>query len=161
MQKVAAPAEDAEPQAEYELRKANLNALLRGEFSENMRLSPEDIVQIPAADVFFVAGEVKAPGSFALKEGTTLRQAISLAQGTSPTAAPSKGIIFREDSTGQKIEIPVDVGDIMKGKDADIAILANDIIVIPNSKAKSILIPIVSAFGTTATYTLTNQAIIR
>ncbi len=147
-----AAGEDAESPAEYELRQANINALLRGEFSENLRIDADDIVQIPAADVFFVAGEVRAPGSFALKEGTTLRQAISLAQGTSPTAAPSRGVIFREDSAGQKREIPVDVGDIMKGKDPDIAILANDIIVVPNSKAKSVFLPVLSAFGTSAAY---------
>jgi polysaccharide biosynthesis/export protein len=153
-------ADDGTPPVEYELKKANIHRLLRGEFSENLKVQPDDIVQIPAADVFFVSGEVKAPGSFALKEGTTLRQAISLAQGTSPKASPSKGIIFREDSNGQRKEIQVDVGDIMKGKDADIAILANDIIVIPSSKAKSIFIPIISAFGTTATYSLTNRAIV-
>ena len=143
-----APSEDSGTPIEYELKKANINTLLRGEFGENLKLDPDDIVQIPAADVFFVAGDVKAPGSFPLKEGTTLRQAISLAQGTTATASPSKSIIFREDSTGQKREIPVDVGDIMKGKEADIAILANDIIVIPNSKTKSIFLPIVNAFGT-------------
>ena len=145
-----ATAEDGTPPVEYELKQANINKLLRGEFSENLKIAPDDIVQIPAADVFFVAGEVKAPGSFALKEGTTLRQAVSLAQGTTPTASPSNGIIFREGSNGQKNEIPVDIGDIMKGKNADIAILANDIIVIPNSKAKSLFVPIVNAFGTNA-----------
>ena len=145
-----ATAEDGAPPVEYELKQANINKLLRGEFSENLKIAPDDIVQIPAADVFFVAGEVKAPGSFALKEGTTLRQAISLAQGTTPTASPSNGIIFREGSNGQKNEIPVDIGDIMKGKNPDIAILANDIIVIPNSKAKSLFVPIVNAFGTNA-----------
>ena len=159
--KVDAPRnEESEPQVEYELRKANINALLRGEFAENLKIDPDDIVQIPAADVFFVAGSVKAPGSFALKESTTLRQAISLAQGTTPTASPSNGIIFREDVNGQKREIPVDVGDIMKGKNPDIAILANDIIVIPNSKAKSIFVPIVNAFGTNAVYAATNRAIV-
>lgn len=157
----APPNEQSGPQAEYELRQANISALLRGEFAQNLKIDPNDIVQIPAADVFFVAGSVNAPGSFALKESTTLRQAISLAQGTTPTASPSNGIIFREDLNGQKREIPVDVGDIMKGKNPDITILANDIIVIPSSQAKSILIPVVSAFGTTAVYAATNKAILR
>ena len=43
-----------------------------------MFLEPGDTVNIPPTDVFFVAGEVNQPGSFPLKDGTTLRQAISL-----------------------------------------------------------------------------------
>src|SRR5439155_4552574 len=61
---------DSEPRPDYELRKANINALLRGDFAENIAIEPGDIVHIPPTDVFFVAGEVKAPGSFPLKEGT-------------------------------------------------------------------------------------------
>src|SRR5262249_13673311 len=73
--------------ARYELEKVNINGLLRGSFDQNLVINPGDIVHIPPTDVFFVAGEVNSPGSFALKEGTTLRQAISLAQGTNFNAA--------------------------------------------------------------------------
>ena len=144
---------DVQPsEPEYELRKANINALLRGEFAENAMLEPGDIVHIPAADVFFVAGEVKAPGSFPLKEGTALRQAISLAQGTNPVAAAPRAIIFREDASGQKREIPVDVTAVMRGRNQDVSIIANDIIVVPNNKAKSVVLPVVNAFGISAAY---------
>jgi len=148
------PAAEGEPA--YELRKANINALLRGEFSENAVLNPGDIVHIPAADVFFVAGEVKAPGSFQLKEGTTLRQAISLAQGPSPVAAADRAVIFREEGNGKKREIPVDVGAVMRGKKDDIPILPNDIVVIPNSKAKSVFKPVINAFGVGAAWSATS-----
>jgi polysaccharide biosynthesis/export protein len=140
------------PEPEYELRKANINALLRGDFAENAMLEPGDIVHIPAADVFFVAGEVKAPGSFPLKEGTTLRQAISLAQGTNQVAAAARAIIFREDASGQKREIPVDVTAVMRGRNQDVPIIANDIIVVPNNKTKSVVLPVVNAFGLNAAY---------
>jgi len=147
---------DSEAQAEYQLRKANINALLRGEFAENVAIEPGDIVHIPAADVFFVAGEVKTPGSFPLKEGTTLRQAISLAQGTKPTAATGRAVIFREGAAGQKREIPVDVGAVMRGRQGDIPVLANDIIVVPNSKDKSAFLPVISAFGVNAAWVATS-----
>ncbi len=124
--------------AEYDLIKVNLSALYKGRFEENQRLEPGDIVNIPRADVFFVAGEVKAPGSFALKDGTTLRQAISLAQGMTFKAKPSQGIIFREDLlTGARQEIRVDISAVMTGKKQDIPVRANDVIIIPNSRAKS------------------------
>jgi polysaccharide export outer membrane protein len=145
------PAEkDAE--AAYDMKKANLNALLRGDFSENVRIEPGDIVQIPPSDVFFVAGEVRAPGSFTLKEGTTLRQAISMAQNTNATAAPGKAVIFREDGSKEKKQIPIDITAVMRGRSPDVELMANDIIVVPNSKAKSAFVPILNSFGVNVAY---------
>jgi polysaccharide export outer membrane protein len=134
--------------AKYELVKVNINGLLRGNFDQNVTIMPGDIVHIPPMDVFFVAGEVNAPGSFALKEGTTLRQAISLAQGTSFNAAGDRGIVFREDpATGKRSEIKVDIPAVMNGKKADIPIVANDIVIVPNSRLKSIGGTLLRAFG--------------
>jgi len=134
--------------ATYELEKVNINGLLRGSFDQNLIINPGDIVHIPPTDVFFVAGEVNSPGSFALKEGTTLRQAISLAQGTNFNAAGDRGIIFREDpSTGKRDEIKVDIPAVMNGKKPDIPILANDIVIVPNSRMKSIGSTLLRAFG--------------
>jgi polysaccharide export outer membrane protein len=130
---VSTPAADSD----YDLIKVNIAALYRGQ--SDQRLEPGDIVNIPRADVFFVAGEVKAPGSFPLKEGTTLRQAVSLAQGMTFSAKSKRGIIFREiPMLGSRQEIKVDIGAIMTGKKEDIPLLANDVIIIPNSRAKSI-----------------------
>jgi polysaccharide export outer membrane protein len=138
--------------AKYELLKANINGLLRGNFDQNIAIGPGDIVHIPPTDVFFVAGEVNAPGSFPLKEGTTIRQAISLAQGATFQAAAGRSIIFREDpATGKRQEIQVDVPAVMNGKKEDIPILANDIVIIPNSRAKSITGTLLRAFGVNAT----------
>lgn len=142
----------SEDQPQYELQKANINALLRGDLTQNAAIEPGDIVNIPPADVFFVSGDVKAPGSFALKEKTTLRQAISLAQGTTPTAAAGRGVIFREDPNGEKRQIPIDVAAVMRGRKPDIEIAPNDVIVIPNSKTKSTFVPVVNAFGVAAAW---------
>jgi polysaccharide biosynthesis/export protein len=130
---------DSETTADYELMKINLSALYKGRFDQNQRLEPGDIVNIPRADVFFVAGEVRAPGSFVLKDGTTLRQAISLAQGMTFKAKASQGIIFREDpTTGSRQEVKVDIGAVMSGKKEDIVVQANDVIIIPNSQVKAV-----------------------
>src|SRR6185295_15536121 len=104
----------------YELKSSNIIGLLKGRFDQDVLLEPGDIINIPASDVFFVAGEVNAPGSFALKEGTTLRQAISLAQGTNFKAALGKGVIFRENASGKQEEVHVDIGAVMSGKKQDI-----------------------------------------
>jgi polysaccharide biosynthesis/export protein len=142
--------------AKYQLKKANINALLQGQFEQNVTIDPGDILHIPSTDVFFVAGEVNGPGSFPLKEGTTVRQAISLARGTNPKAALGRAIIFREDQTGKKQEIPVDVGATMRGERPDLAIMPNDVLVIPNSKAKSVVIPFMHAFTYSAAWSILN-----
>lgn len=142
---------DPEESAKYELVKANINSLLRGNFDQNVEVKPGDIIHIPPADIFFVAGEVNAPGSFPLKEGTTLRQAISLAQGMSFNAATGRGVIFREEpASGKRQEIKVDIGAVMSGKKEDIQIMPNDIIIVPNSRMKSVTRTLLSAFGINA-----------
>jgi polysaccharide biosynthesis/export protein len=130
--------QEAEERERYELIKVNVNGMFRGEFDKNMRLYPRSVVNIPQAEVFFVGGEVNAPGSFMFKEGATLRQAITLAQGMKSRAASDRVIIFREDPvTRNRQEIRVDAGKIMNGKQEDVTITANDIVIIPNSRAKS------------------------
>jgi len=140
--------QEAEEREMDELIKVNINGLFRGEFDKNMRLYPRSIVHIPQAEVFFVGGEVSAPGSFMFKEGATLRQAITLAQGMKSRAASDRAIIFREDPvTKKKQEIRVDAGKIMNGKQEDVAIIANDIIIIPNSRAKSLSAALLSVLS--------------
>jgi polysaccharide export outer membrane protein len=141
-------ASSEEESAEFSLRTVNISGLLKGRFEQNTYVEPGDIVNIPQADVFFVAGEVNAPGSFPLSDGTTLRQAIALSQGTTLNAAMGNGVIFRQDlATGKRQEIAVDIGAVMKGRKEDVAILANDIVIVPNSRAKSIGNSILKAFG--------------
>ena len=140
---------DVTKSTDYELINVNLNALYnKGQFEQNQRLEPGDIVNIPRADTFFVAGEVHAPGSFPLKEGTTLRQAISLAQGMTFKAKSAQGVIFREDSVlGTRQEIKIDISAVMSGKSDDILVKANDVIIVPNSRAKSIGGTLLTALG--------------
>jgi polysaccharide export outer membrane protein len=131
----------------YELKSVNVNALLKGQFDQDTTLEPGDIVNIPPADVFFVAGEVNQPGSFPLKDGTTVRQAIALAQGMKFNAASSRGIIFREGTNGKREELSIDINAMMSGKREDLAVRANDIIIVPNSRSKSVGGALLRAFG--------------
>src|SRR5215470_3201133 len=123
---------------EYDLLRVNINGLLRGHPEQNAVISAGDIINIPTTDIFFVSGEVRAPGTFPLRDGTTLRQAISMAQGITFKAATGRGVIFREDpTTGKREEVKIDIAAVMTGKKEDVTLLANDIIVVPNSRFKS------------------------
>jgi polysaccharide biosynthesis/export protein len=137
-----------EDSPDLSVKTVNITGMLKGRPENNTYLEPGDFVHIPAADVFYVAGEVNAPGSFPLSEGTTLRQAMALAQGTTFNAAAGDGVIFRTDTaTGKRDEIKVNIGDVMKNKKQDILLQANDIVMVPNSKGKTIGNAILKAFG--------------
>jgi polysaccharide biosynthesis/export protein len=140
-------AEELDEDVKYEVLKTNVSHLLKGRFDQNLVLEPGDIINIPPGDIFFVAGEVREPGSYSLKEGTTLRQAISLAQGTTIKAAPKRGVIYREGQDGRREEIKVDIAAVMDGKKDDVPIGPNDIIIVPNSSFKSTALPILNALG--------------
>jgi polysaccharide export outer membrane protein len=143
-----------EGESDYEVVTANIGGILRGRLDHNIIIQPGDVVYVPPADVFYVAGEVKAPGQFQLRQGITLRQAISLAGGYHFKAKLDKGVIFRTDPvTGKFTEAPVDIGAVMSGKKEDIPILANDVIWVPSSAMK--------AFGSTMMMTLIPNLIYR
>lgn len=138
---------------DVEVRTVNISGMFRGIGIADRKayLEPGDVVHIPKADVFFVAGEVNAPGSFVLSEGTTLRQAIALSQGTTLNAALGSCVIFRQDpATGKRLEINADVGAVMKGRKDDIPILANDMVIVGNSRAKTVGNSLLKALGLSA-----------
>jgi polysaccharide export outer membrane protein len=111
-------------------------------------LQPGDIVNIPALNDFFIGGEVNAPGSFPLKEGTSLRQAVTLAQGTTFKAAKNRAVIFRGNvEDGKQLEIPVDIDAVMSGKKPDVLLQADDLVVVPSSRMKAIGGTVLQAFG--------------
>ncbi len=140
-------------ETDYELVTANIGGITRGRLSTNVIIQPSDVVYIPPADVFYVSGEVRAPGQYQLKQGITLRQAISLAQGAPFKAKLDKSMIFREDPiTGKFTEVPIDLGAILKGQKDDMPILPNDVIYIPNSPFKSVSAAMLTALGTSAAF---------
>jgi polysaccharide export outer membrane protein len=139
-----------EGETEYELLRAQIGGLMKGRFDQNVLIQPGDVVYIPPAEVFYVAGEVRSPGQYQYKEGMTLRQAITLAQGTYFKAKLDKGIIFREDPlTGKFNEIAVDIGAVIsKGGKEDIPIYPNDVVLVPNSSVKTVAGALLMAMGT-------------
>jgi polysaccharide biosynthesis/export protein len=144
---------------QYTMVRLKIAGLYKGNFDQNMYLEPNDIVTIPPTDLFFVSGAVKAPGSFQLKDGTTFRQAIALSQGMIPQANPGGTIIFRENpETGKRLELRVDAGKIMSGKEEDIPIYPNDVIIVPNSKWKTLVYPLANIMAYSIITTVMMQA---
>ena len=110
---------------------------------ENIPVLPNDVVSVPKADLVYVIGAVHKAGGFVLseKEKMSVLQALSLAEGLERTSAPKDARILRpvpEQESRQ--EIPVNLSEILAGRSGDVALLANDILFVPNSAAKNALI---------------------
>ena len=68
-------------------------------------------------------------------------QAIALAEGPTHTSAMSRARIIRTDpATGARTEIPMNLGRIFSGKAQDAQLQPKDIVFVPNSAAKSVLL---------------------
>jgi polysaccharide biosynthesis/export protein len=106
---------------------------------DNIIIEPTDVISVPRADLVYVVGAVNKSGGFVLNERASMSvlQAVSLAEGLQKTAAPKNAKIVRNGLTDKKQEIPVNLSKILSGSSPDLPLLANDILFVPNSNAKS------------------------
>ncbi len=104
----------------------------------NVEVRPGDTVMVSKAGIVYVVGDVKLPGGFVMENANmTVLQAIALAQGTNPTASLGKAKLIRKSPSGAQQETPIALDKIYSAKNSDINLQANDILFIPNSKAKT------------------------
>ncbi len=108
--------------------------------SLNIEAQPGDVLNVSTAPVVYVVGAVVRPGGFALQDprsGLTVLQALALAEGFRPAAAPGRTVIVRRSASGKdRQEIPVNLNKVMTGKVEDHVLQANDILFIPESGMK-------------------------
>jgi len=107
---------------------------------ENILIKPNDVISVPKADTIYVIGAVKKPGAYVLGEHRTLStlQILALAEGVEKTAAAKDAKIMRVvPGSNDRAEIPVDLKTILSGKLPDVALTADDILFIPESRAKA------------------------
>ncbi len=132
------------PMATPQTTTVNLLSLLNSSNSKsNVILTGGETVSVPKAGIFYVIGAVNHPGGFVLSnnsnEMTTL-MALALAAGTLSTAKQSQAVIIRKDATtGKNNEIPIDLQKILTRKSQDTALMANDILFVPDSSGKKAL----------------------
>ena len=109
-----------------------------GDPDVNIELRGGEEVRVPDRGHFYVLGAVHAPGSYPIQEGndTTILKVLAMCGGLSAVAPTLGYIVRRDDSTGGKLEIPVQIKAIIDRKSADVPLLAADILYIPEKKAK-------------------------
>jgi polysaccharide export outer membrane protein len=122
----------------------DMSRLVKGEdAAANVEVRNEDVISVSAAQVVYVVGAVTKPGGFTMSnpsEGISVVQAIALAEGFRPVAATHRGVIVRQSTNDQvRREIPVDIAQMMAGKETDLLLAPNDILYVPESGGKKAL----------------------
>jgi polysaccharide biosynthesis/export protein len=118
-----------------------------------MLIGGEDIRVVEAGKAF-VVGNVKKPGAFVLKdrEESTVLQILALAEGL--IGFPAKqAYIYRRGADGGRTEVPVELSLILKRKQGDFPVLADDILYIPEDKSRKLSVAALEKalmFGSTA-----------
>lgn len=133
----------------YSVGQVSVRSIVKAENpAENIAIMPYDVITVPRAEMVYVIGAVHRSGGFMLTERSQMSvlQALSLAEGLGQTAGGKNAKILRvRGESQQRYEIPIDVNKILKGKAADQALFANDILFIPNSTGKSASIRAIEA----------------
>lgn len=102
---------DGSPPAEgNEILRVNVRDLEDGDLSRNVTLRDGDTIFVPRADMVYVLGEVRNPGSFPISEGMTVLQALSLAGGGTEFAALGRITVVRMVD-GEPTEVRVQLDD--------------------------------------------------
>src|SRR5436190_8065569 len=97
--------------------RVDLQELQKGVISNNAALRDGDTIFVPRAESIYVFGQVKNPGAYALQQRTTtVLQALSLAGGVTDRGSTSRIRIVRIVD-GQKKELRVTLGDVIKAGD--------------------------------------------
>jgi polysaccharide export outer membrane protein len=98
-----------------------------------------DVVSVSAAQLIYVVGAVTKPGGYTMADpasGVSVVQAVALAEGVKPVASSHALIVRQSTSDRARVEIPVDLNQMVKGKTTDVLLAPNDILYVPTSATK-------------------------
>jgi len=105
----------------------------------NIPILPHDTISVPKAEMVYVIGDVKRSGGFVLGQHKSMSvlQALSLAEGLNGTADTRHARILRMNTKAdERVEIAVNVRNILNGKSGDLPLIGDDILFIPGSIGK-------------------------
>ena len=106
----------------------------QGELTMNVDVLPGDVITVPKAGTFYVEGIVNKPGAYPLLQETTVSQAIATAGGPDLAYAKTSGTkLYRKTAEGERVVIPINLAALQKGKEEDLLIMQDDVIVVPMS----------------------------
>ena len=104
----------------------------------NVILSGGEEIRVPEAGKIYVVGNIKKPGAFPAGDDAevTVMKALALAEGVLPYTSKRAYIIRRNDTTGAKTELPVEIRKILDRKSPDVPLQASDILYVPDNSGR-------------------------
>ena len=107
----------------------------------SVAVAPGDQVVVPKAGIVYVLGDVGRPGGYVMQNDgkLTVLQAVALAAGTTRTASERSVRLVRKTDAGLT-EYPVPLHDMQTGKKPDLALQAEDVLYIPDSSMKNLML---------------------
>ena len=104
----------------------------------NLKLTGGEEIRIPEVGKVFVVGNVKRPGAYPVRDlsETTVLKMLALAEGLTPFASKDAFVIRRDERSGARNEIPIPLRRILDRKAPDVALLANDILYVPDNSGR-------------------------
>jgi polysaccharide export outer membrane protein len=141
--------------SETSIQRISVEALIGAADPEmNVMLTGGEEILVPPMGRVFVMGNVKRPGAFSLREGGegTVLQMLALAEGLAPFSG-KKAYLYRRAKDGSRTEVAVELEAILKRKNADVAVLPEDILYVPDNKARRLTataLERILSFGSTA-----------
>ena len=137
------PSAVKDPSGQFSVAQVSLKSIMQATNpEENILIKPNDVISVPRAELVYVIGDVKKPGGFILTERASISglQALAMADGFTPTAAPQRAMIIRQPPGAKRIEIAANLREILSGKRSDVELLPDDILFIPTNATKSALV---------------------
>jgi polysaccharide export outer membrane protein len=125
----------------------------------NVMINPGDTVLVKRAGIVYILGAVNRPGGYVMQEAgeLTFDEALALALGTAPEAKVSGIRVFRKQADGSIVELEVNYAKVNSGKQAPLRLEARDVIYVPPSLGKTILVhgtQVLAAAASATIYTL-------
>jgi polysaccharide biosynthesis/export protein len=130
---------DGHPETDVEV--IHYDRLQKDSSALSTEIEPGDSLLVKKADIVYVLGAVNRPGGYVMQESgrITLPEALALAYGTAPQAAISSIRVMRKVPDGY-VEIPANYNKYEKGKATPLPLQAEDVVYVPSSLVKNILI---------------------
>lgn len=125
----------------------------------NIALVGGEDIRVPEAGRIFVVGNVKKPGAFSSSDLTepTVLKLVAMAEGVLQYSM-KQAYVYRPDAkTGSKVEIPINLAQILERKSPDVELRPDDVLYIPENKRGKLsaaTIEKIVAFGGGATSAL-------
>jgi polysaccharide export outer membrane protein len=136
----AAPQATVKRRASQEKFTASLSNDPAELLARDVELQPGDTVIVPKAGIVYVLGDVGRPGGYLMQNSgrISLLQAVAMAQGVNRTASRKHTRLIRRTASGVK-ESVFDLKQVLEGRAADPELRPEDIVYIPPSTPKALL----------------------